>query len=86
MALEIFAIGKKTGQAETRSFFFLNSIVVEILIVAEASAARRCRAVGVDIRLRARLRGICIESILVSVMSACVTRPHFPTDQMMGVE
>jgi hypothetical protein len=77
---------RKQGKPKLAPFFFLNSIVVEILIVAEATAARRCWAVGVDIRLRARLRGICIESIPVSVMSACVTGRHFPANRLMAEE
>ena len=77
---------RKQGKPKLAPFFFLNSIVVEILIVAEAAAARRCWAVGVDIRLRARLRAICIESIPVSAMSAWVTGPHFPTNRTMAVE
>jgi hypothetical protein len=70
---------RKQGKPKLAPFFFLNSIVVEILIVAEATAARRCWAVGVDIRLRARLRGICIESIPVSADG-----PSFPDQSNDG--
>src|SRR6476619_589354 len=50
------------------------SIVVEVLIVADAAATRRCRAFGTELQLLARLHRERIQAVPLSGMGTCVMR------------
>lgn len=50
------------------------SIVVEVLIVADAAATRRCRTFGTELQLLARLHRERIQAVPPSGMGTCVMR------------